>query len=44
MVPEPTFISCNVQKRVVKHTLKLKNTSVYYYVQKTSVSIKMSAG
>ena len=25
------FISFNVQKHVVKHTLKLKNISVYYY-------------
>ena len=40
---EPTFISFNVQKHVVKHTLKLKNISVYYYLQKPSMSIiKMS--
>ena len=32
----------NVQKHVVKHTLKLKNIRVYYYLQKTSMSIKMS--
>ena len=32
----------NVQKHVVKHTLKLKNIRVYHYLQKTSVSIKMS--
>ena len=36
---EPTFISFNVQKHVVKHTLKLKNISAYYYLQKTSMSI-----
>ena len=38
----PTFISFNAQKHVVKHTLKLKNIIVYYYLQKTSRSIKMS--
>ena len=32
----------DVQKDVVKHTLKLKNIRVYYYLQKTSVSIEMS--
>ena len=46
---EPTFyfISFNVQKQfsgnIAKHALKLKNISVYYYLQKTSMSIiKMS--
>ena len=34
---EPTFISFNVQKHVVKHTLKLKNVSGYnYYLRKMS--------
>ena len=28
-------------KHVVKHTIKLRNISVYYYLQKTSMSIKM---
>ena len=32
----------NVQKHVVKHTLKLKNIRVYYFLQKTSMSINMS--
>ena len=32
----------NVQKLVVKHALNLKNIRVYHYLQKTSVSIKMS--
>ena len=35
-------MSFNVQKHVVKHSLKLKNISVYYYLQKPSMSIKMS--
>ena len=40
---EPTFISFKVQKHVVKHTLKLKNISVFYYLQKNLMSIiKMS--
>ena len=34
-------MSFNVQN-VVKHSLKLKNISVYYYLQKPSMSIKMS--
>ena len=38
---KPLFF--NVQKHVVKHTLKLKKVSVYYCLQrKTSSSIKMS--
>ena len=32
----------NVQKHAVKHTLNLKNIRVYFYLQKTSASIKMS--
>ena len=43
---EPTFISFNVQKQFSRNMLlklKLKNISVYYYLQKTSMSIiKMS--
>ena len=35
-------VKIHAQKHVVKHTLKLKNISVYYYLQKTSLSIKMS--
>ena len=37
-------ISFNVQKHVVKHTgtLKSKNITVYYYLQKTSMPIKKS--
>ena len=38
---EPTFISFNAQKHVVKHTLKLKNIIVYYCLQKTSRPIKL---
>ena len=34
-------ISFNVQKHVVKHPLKSKNIRVYYYLQKTSMSVKM---
>ena len=36
----PTFISYNVQKHVVKHTFKLKNVSVYYYLQKLQSLLK----
>ena len=43
---EPTFISFNVQKQFSGNMLlklKLKNISMYYYLQKTSMSIiKMS--
>ena len=39
---EPSFISFNVKKHVFKRTSKLKNISVYYYLQKTSMSFKMS--
>ena len=39
---EPKYISFNVQKHFVKHSLKLTNISVYYYLQKPSMSIKMS--
>ena len=43
---EPTFISFNVQKQFSRNMLlklELKNISVYYYLQKTSMSIiKMS--
>ena len=38
---KPTFISFYVQKHV-KHTLKLKNISMYYYLQKASMSITMT--
>ena len=31
---ETIFISSKEQKYVVKHTLKLKKISVYYYLQK----------
>ena len=30
----------NVQKHVVQHTFKLKNISVYYYLQKTLMAVK----
>ena len=40
---ETHIYSFNVQKHFVKHSLKLKNISVtYYYLQKPSMSIKMS--
>ena len=43
---EPTFISFNVQKQFSGNMLlklKLKNISMYYYLQKTSMTIiKMS--